>query len=435
MRKIFLTISLILGGLSFCLLNVEAASNPYSKYSQYGPYNTNCTYFAWQKAYDNTGVALPGWGNANTWLDSAKKAGYETGSTPRANSIAVWKWSSYGHVGYVERVNGNKIYAWDSDKKCIDENYPPFKECMDEAIYIDQSAQEACYAKYSKIIACEYDATYWSVPGDLIGYIYLDNAPRTPISSGTSNQNTGANASTKKSSNANLSNIKISNLDFEFKKDTLEYNLEVKNDIENIKIEATSEDNKAKVEGIGEQKLVVGENTINLKVTAEDGTEKTYTIKIKRKDNNAYLTNLTISNVDFKFDKDTLDYELTISRNIKSITVKGVTESELATIKGLGNYDLLEEETAIKITVIAEDETKKTYTITLKKEPKKFFEKINIWIVMGISTIILTILIFVFIYIIRKRKNKDKKKIKKEKTENSNKKHIDIDRRKKNEKK
>lgn len=408
MKKIFLTILLILGGFSFYLLNVDAASNPYSKYSKYGPYNTNCTYFAWQKAYDNTGVALPGWGNANTWLDSAKKAGYETGSTPRANSIAVWKWSSYGHVGYVERVNGNKIYAWDSDKKCIDENYPPFKECMDEAIYIDQSAQEACYAKYSKIIACEYDATYWSVPGDLIGYIYLDNAPKKPVTGGTSNQNTGTNIPAKKSNNANLSNIKISNLDFEFKKDTLEYNLEVKNDIESINIEAASEDSKAKVEGIGEQKLVVGENTINLKVTAEDGTEKTYTIKIKRKDNNSYLTNLTIRDIDFKFDKETLEYELIIPRNIEKTTITGSSESELATIEGLGNYDLLEEETAIKITVTAEDETKKIYTITLKKEPiieKKIFKKkINIWMVVGISVAIISIIILLIIFIVKKRK-------------------------------
>lgn len=286
---------------------------------------------------------------------------------------------------------------------------------MDEAIYINQSAQEACYAKYSKTIACEYNATYWSVPGDLIGYIYLDNVPKTSRSSENSNQNT---TQVKKTNNANLSNIKIDNIDFEFNKETLEYNLEVENNIENIKIEATLEDNKAKLEGIKEQKLVVGENIINLKVIAEDGTEKTYIIKIKRKDNNAYLTNLEISNIDFKFDKKTLEYELIIPRNIEKITITGLSESSLATIDGLGEYDLLKDENIIKIIVTAEDKTTKTYIIILKKEPKKFFEKMNVWIIMGISIALLTIIIFVIIHIIKKRKNLDKKNTKKEQTKN-----------------
>lgn len=433
MKKLFLKIVLILGVFSFSLLDVDAASNPYNK--NFNGNEINCTWFAWQQAYNKAGVALPGWGNANTWFDSAKKAGYETGMTPRVNSIVVWKWNNLGHVGYVERVYGDDIYVWDSvhPDGCPAE-MPDLYHCWDEHTN-EEVDNGACAGVSTAAHGCHAYATYWRNPGDLIGYIYLDNAPKTPISSGTSNQNTGTNIPVKKSSNANLSNVKIDNLDFEFNKENLKYNLEVENNIENIKIEAASEDSKAKVEGIGEQKLVVGENTINLKVTAEDGTEKTYTIKIKRKDNNSYLTNLTISDIDFKFDKETLEYELIIPRSIEKITITGSSESELATIEGLGNYDLLEEENAIKITVTAEDETKKTYTITLKKEQKKFFEKMNIWIIVGISIIVVTILIFVIIYIMKKRKNIDKKNIKKDKIKKANKKHINVDGRKKDEKK
>ncbi|MCR4702173.1 MAG: RICIN domain-containing protein [Saccharofermentans sp.] len=82
---------------------VSAASNPYSGGE------TNCTYVAWRECYNATGHALPGWGDAGTWFNSAKNAGYSTGSTPKANSIVVWS-GSPGHVAWVSAVNGNSIY-------------------------------------------------------------------------------------------------------------------------------------------------------------------------------------------------------------------------------------------------------------------------------------------------------------------------------------
>lgn len=413
MRKVFLTITLILSGFYFYTLKVTAVSNPYNK--NFGS-EINCTWFAWQQAYDKAGVALPGWGNANTWFNSAKNAGYETGMTPKVNSIVVWEWNNLGHVGYVERVYGDYIYVWDSvNPDGCPAEMPDLYHCWDEHT-LEEVDNGACKDASRDPHGCAYSKTYWHKEGDLIGYIYLDNAPKTPISNVTSNQSIVTITPVKKSNNANLSNININNIDFKFNKETLEYNLEVENSIENIKIEATLEDNKSKVEGVGEQKLVIGENTMSLKVTAEDGTEKTYIIKIKRKDNNAYLSNLIVSDVDFKFDKETLKYELTIPRSIENITITGSTESSLATIDGLGNYDLLEEENIIKIIVTAEDETNKTYTITLIKEPKKFSQKMNTWIIIGISIMLLTILTFVITYNIKKRKNIDNKKIKKEKT-------------------
>jgi len=53
---------------------------------------------------------VPGlWGNAGEWLGSASQSGYSTGSTPQEGSIIVTGESGYGHVGIVERVEGNKI--------------------------------------------------------------------------------------------------------------------------------------------------------------------------------------------------------------------------------------------------------------------------------------------------------------------------------------
>ena len=68
-----------------------------------------CTWYVWQQVYDNTGVALPNFGNAVNWYTSAQTAGYAVGSEARAGAIAVWSGGTYGHVSYVVGVNGSKM--------------------------------------------------------------------------------------------------------------------------------------------------------------------------------------------------------------------------------------------------------------------------------------------------------------------------------------
>lgn len=55
-------------------------------------------------------------GDATSWDDDAKSAGFEVSTTPRANAIAVWE-GSYGHVAFVESVEGTKtIKVTESNK-------------------------------------------------------------------------------------------------------------------------------------------------------------------------------------------------------------------------------------------------------------------------------------------------------------------------------
>lgn len=418
MKKNFLKIVLILGVFIFSLLEVDAAYNPYS---QIGPYGTNCTWYAWQKAYEKGGVALAGFGNAKNWYNDAKNAGYSVGSTPRANSIIVWgQWTEYGHVGYVESVSGDTMYIWDSSRSCSAEN-DKYNACIkaDEDIGL---LSETTYQKCEPLktpIPCQYKVN----DRFTTGYIYLSE-PRTNASNNNNifNSNSGNKVNeSKKSSNNYLSELKISNLEVNFNKENLEYTFEVENNVESINIEAKAEHDSAKVEGAGKQSLNIGENDIKVAVIAEDGSKKIYSIKIKRKDNNAYLANLKISNIDFEFNKKKLNYEIIIPRNLESVTVKGTAESKLATIDGLGNYKLLKEENTIKIDVTSEDKTVKTYTIVLKKEPKVM----NLWIVAGISIVVLTIIIFVVIYTVKKRKKVNKKDSVKKKNIKSDKKNVD----------
>ncbi|MCF0145372.1 MAG: Ig-like domain-containing protein [Eubacterium sp.] len=98
-----------------CRLPVEAASNPYPKSytDSSGIYHPgNCTWQAWQEAYNRLGIALPAWGNANSWYSRAQSAGYKVtpyvaGGRIPTNSIAVWAQPGHCHVAYVVSADAN----------------------------------------------------------------------------------------------------------------------------------------------------------------------------------------------------------------------------------------------------------------------------------------------------------------------------------------
>ena len=130
--------------------------------------------------------------------------------------------------------------------------------------------------------------------------------------------------------------------------------------------------------------LVFGNNTILVKVTAEDGTTtKTYTVTVLRpvydRDN---LTALKVSNGIFSpaFDSGTTSYTDNVGNSISSITVTPTVGNPTATIKvnGLpvssgtasGAISLAVGTTTINVVVKAQDSiATKTYTITVTRAP------------------------------------------------------------------
>ena len=116
-------------------------------------------------------------------------------------------------------------------------------------------------------------------------------------SSGSSkNPSTGGTTATKKeySSDNTLKSLSIEgyNLEPVFNKDTLEYRLKVDQSVEKIKVNASANDDKASVKGTGEVSLSNGENTLEIKVTAENGNEKVYKIIVTAEDLNPIKVNL-----------------------------------------------------------------------------------------------------------------------------------------------
>ena len=119
-------------------------------------------------------------------------------------------------------------------------------------------------------------------------YDDLGKQVNTTVGAVTLRAKTQAEIEASYSTNANLSSLRV--VDYvmtpEFNKNTLEYNLEVENDVEKVTIKASKADSAASVSGTGEKELTEGLNKFNIVVTAEKGNKKTYVINITRKELN-----------------------------------------------------------------------------------------------------------------------------------------------------
>lgn len=78
-------------------------------------YTGQCTWFTYGRVLEKLGISLPSefYGNAvDWWYANAKDNIYSYGSEPKANSIIVWGGGrvGYGHVGFVEKVDGDTVY-------------------------------------------------------------------------------------------------------------------------------------------------------------------------------------------------------------------------------------------------------------------------------------------------------------------------------------
>lgn len=83
--------------------------------------------------------------------------------------------------------------------------------------------------------------------------------------------------------NTNLTKLEIKGQKIDFNVEEVKYYLDVTYDVKSLEITATPENEAAQVQISGADKLVVGKNTVNILVTAEDGTTtKTYSILVTR---------------------------------------------------------------------------------------------------------------------------------------------------------
>lgn len=76
-------------------------------FDNWGMYNRECVSYTAFKVAQRYNAS--GFGNANQWDESARARGLAVDSNPRVGDVAVSNAGFYGHVMYVEAVNGNSI--------------------------------------------------------------------------------------------------------------------------------------------------------------------------------------------------------------------------------------------------------------------------------------------------------------------------------------
>ena len=244
----------------------------------------------------------------------------------------------------------------------------------------------------------------------------------------SSNTTTASESTNKKSSNANLKNLGIKPYDFTgFRYGTTTYDVIVPETTKTIEVYAEAQDSKAKVNGTGTKTLEEVKTSVDVVVTAEDGTKKTYTINItkgdekqKNNDNERFdeeensngLSSLNVNELNLTpdFKTDIYEYSVRYIGEDTKLDIKAEATNNDYTVEVLGNHDLKEGENIITILV---SETKgdniATYQITVNKslideEAVAKEENEGKLIIGGIIAIIIVVII---IFIIVKRKKDD----------------------------
>jgi len=203
------------------------------------------------------------------------------------------------------------------------------------------------------------------------------------------------NKGKKKSSDNYLTDIKVSTgkLEPDFDKNNNYYRVLVDANTDKITIKGIASSDKAtifyngkRVTSLKNLPLKYGDNTVVIKVVAEDGSSRDYVVNVYReplKDGNSYLKDIIVSykNKELElspvFDKNTYKYTVNVSNDTDVVSLKGIPSSSKATItyngkkvSSLKNLSLKYGDNTVVIKVVAEDGTSLDYVVNIHREDK-----------------------------------------------------------------
>ena len=187
------------------------------------------------------------------------------------------------------------------------------------------------------------------------------------------------------STNNNLSSLTsdVGSFDVEFDKDETVYTLTVPYNTESVELSGVLEDQYARVDGLGTYELSENKTTVIVTVTAEDGTEKIYTVYVVKEaapvtrpvvyyySSNNYLSSLEVEGYEIEFNKYTEEYRITVKNDVTSLDIRALAEDSRSRVEITGNNDFKEGENVVTITVTAENGNSREYSLVVVREEKK----------------------------------------------------------------
>jgi hypothetical protein len=157
------------------------------------------------------------------------------------------------------------------------------------------------------------------------------------VSNNNNNNNNNNNYTDTRSTNNNLKELKVK--DYEVTKvDNNNYTLTVDNDVASINVSALAEDDKAIVTGDGDHSLNIGDNNIEIVVTAENGSQNKINLVVTRKDGYGLedLENLLTNSKD-----KTINIKLTKDSTITNVLINKIKASNRKVIFNCYDNDKL----------------------------------------------------------------------------------------------
>ena len=208
----------------------------------------------------------------------------------------------------------------------------------------------------------------------------------------TGNVSKNFNVVAPPSGDNNLSSLSVSNCSINFQAGNTNYNCNVDTSVTSVNVSATAAHAKASVSGTGNKTLNYGNNKISVTVKAENGSTKTYTINVNRKDTRSgdnSLSSLSCSNCSLSpgFSSNQTNYKTNVEYAVSQLNLKYQAKDSKATVRVNNNNLAAEATTNVTIVVTAENGSTKTYTISAArgKDPNKVLSKDNNLVALSVD--------------------------------------------------
>lgn len=150
-------------------------------------------------------------------------------------------------------------------------------------------------------------------------------------------------------------------------------NYKVSGNFDSIFVGATSSSKDAQVSGVGSFSLKYGVNKLEVKVTSESGSTRSYYIEVTRTDNrntDNSLSTLKVVGYDIDFSSGKLEYSLDVASDVSSLKIKAsLNNSKASFVDGYGplTVKLNSGSNRIEIKVKAENGSVRTYVINVNR--------------------------------------------------------------------
>ena len=242
-----------------------------------------------------------------------------------------------------------------------------------------------------------------------------NNSGSKKNNSSNSNKNNSNNSTAfNKSSNNLLDSLTINNAKMSptFSKDVTSYSITVPKDVNKLDLDYKLSDSKASVKVVGNDNLKSNKNNVvEIIVTAEDGSTKTYTLNVSFSSDSSSnkLASLEVkeSSLYPKFDSDVNEYKIKLKKKVSKLTIDAIAKDKNSKVEIIDNKNLNKNNSVVLVKVTDKNGFSNYYKLKVDNTKKQTIFGIEISKIIWFLLIMILILIFLILIILIKRRKDD----------------------------